>query len=59
MIRAYRILVAKPEEIRLLERPRCRYEENMKTDLKEIAREGVDWIQWLRTETSVAPLVAR
>jgi hypothetical protein len=54
---AYRILVGKHEEIRLHERPRCRCGENIETDLKEIAREGVDWIQCLRTETSIAPFV--
>jgi hypothetical protein len=49
MKRANRILVGKHEEITLRERPRCRCEENIEIDLKEISREDVDWIQWLRT----------
>jgi hypothetical protein len=35
---AYRVLVGKPEK-----RPRCRREDNVKMDLKEIEWEGVDW----------------
>jgi hypothetical protein len=33
---AYRILVERPEGKRLLGRPRCRWEYNMKMDLTEI-----------------------
>jgi hypothetical protein len=33
---AYRLPVAEPEEKRLLERPRCRWVENIKMDLVEI-----------------------
>jgi hypothetical protein len=33
---AYRILVGKPERKRPLGRPRIRWEDNIKTDLKEI-----------------------
>jgi hypothetical protein len=45
MRNAYKILVVKPEGNRLLGRPRCRCEENIKMDLVEIGWEGVDWIQ--------------
>jgi hypothetical protein len=40
----YRILVGKPEEKRLLGRPRCRWVGNIKLDLREIGLNGVDWI---------------
>jgi hypothetical protein len=33
---AYRILVGKPEGRRPLGRPRCRWEDNIRMDLKEI-----------------------
>jgi hypothetical protein len=41
---AYKILVGKPERKRSLGRSRCRWEDNIRVDLKEIAWEGVDWI---------------
>jgi hypothetical protein len=41
---AYRILVGKPEGKRPLGRPRCRWVDNIKIDLREIERDGVDWI---------------
>jgi hypothetical protein len=39
---AYRILVGKPEEKRPLKRPRRRWVDNIKMDLKEIGWEGMD-----------------
>jgi hypothetical protein len=33
---AYRILVGRPEGRRPLERPRCRWEDNIKVDLQEV-----------------------
>jgi hypothetical protein len=39
---AYRILMAKPKGNRLLERPRCRWEDNTKMDHKEIGWGGMD-----------------
>jgi hypothetical protein len=36
----YRILVGRPKGKRLLGRPRCRWEDNIKIDLREI---GIDW----------------
>jgi hypothetical protein len=41
---AYRILVGKPEGKMPLERPRCRWEDNMKMELREIGWSGMDWI---------------
>jgi hypothetical protein len=40
---AYRILVGKPGE-RPLERPRCRWEDNIRMDLREIGWGSMDWI---------------
>jgi hypothetical protein len=41
---AYRSLVGKPEKKRPLERPRCRQEDNIKMDLRELGWGGMDWI---------------
>jgi hypothetical protein len=41
---AYRILVGKAEGNRPLGRPRCRWENNIKMDLREIVFGGMDWI---------------
>ena len=41
----YRILVGKPEGKRPLERPRSRWEDNIKTDLQEVGFRGMDWIE--------------
>jgi hypothetical protein len=40
---AYRILVGKPEGERPLGRPRCRWVDNIKMDLREIGWDGMDW----------------
>jgi hypothetical protein len=40
----YRILVGKPEGKRPLGRPRYRWEDNIKVDLREIGFGGMDWI---------------
>jgi hypothetical protein len=40
----YRILVGKPEGKRPLGRPRRRWLDNIKKDLREIEWDGVDWI---------------
>jgi hypothetical protein len=42
---AYRILVGKPEEKTPLGRPRRMWVDNIKTDLRAIGWEGVDWIE--------------
>jgi hypothetical protein len=41
---AYRILVGKPEGMRPLGRPRSRWVDNTKMDLREIGWDGMDWI---------------
>jgi hypothetical protein len=41
---AYRILVGKPEGKRPLGRPRRRWVDTMKIDLREIRCDGMDWI---------------
>jgi hypothetical protein len=44
MRNAYKILVGKPEGKRSLGRPKRKWEDNIKTDLNELAWEVVDWI---------------
>jgi hypothetical protein len=44
---AYNILVGRPEGTRPLGRPRRRWEDNIKMDLREIGFEDVDWIHWV------------
>ena len=41
----YRVLVGKPVGKRPLWRPRLRWEDNIKMDLKEVECGGVDWIE--------------
>jgi hypothetical protein len=41
---AYRTLVGKPEGKRPLGRPRCRWVDNIKIDLRETGWNGMDWI---------------
>jgi ribosome biogenesis protein Nip4 len=43
---AYNILVGTPEERRPPERPRRRWEDNIKMNLREIGFGDVDWIHW-------------
>jgi hypothetical protein len=42
---AYRILVGKPDEKRPLGRPRRRWVDNIKMDLRVIEWDGMDWIE--------------
>jgi hypothetical protein len=42
----YRVLVGRPEGKRPLGRPRRRWEDNIKMDLREIGIDGSNWI-WL------------
>jgi hypothetical protein len=49
---AYRILVGKPEGKRPLGRPRCRWVDNIKMDLREIGWDGRDGSIWLRIGAS-------
>jgi hypothetical protein len=41
----HRVLVGRPEGKRPLGRPRCRWDDNIKMDLREIGINGVNWIQ--------------
>ena len=40
----YRVLVGKPEGNRPLERPRCRWVDNIRMDLQEVGCGYMDWI---------------
>jgi hypothetical protein len=60
MRNAYKILVGKSEVRRPLKRPRCRWEGNIKMDLREIELEDVDWAhltqdkdQWLALVSTI------
>jgi hypothetical protein len=44
MKNAYTIFVGEPEERKSLGRLRCRWENNIKIDLREIGFGGMDWI---------------
>jgi hypothetical protein len=44
-IKMYKVLVGKPEGKRPLGRPRRRWEDEIRMDLREIGLGGVDWIQ--------------
>jgi hypothetical protein len=52
---AYRILVGKTKGKRPLERPRRRWVDNIKMDLREIESDGMVWTgsNWLRVGNSV------
>jgi hypothetical protein len=41
---AYRRLMINPEGKRPLRRPRCRWVDNIKMDLRERGLDGIDWI---------------
>jgi hypothetical protein len=41
----YRVLVGRPEDKRPLGRPRCRWENNIKLDLRETGIDGANWIR--------------
>jgi hypothetical protein len=40
----YSVLVGRPKGKRSLRRPRCRWEDNIKMDLREIGIDGANWI---------------
>jgi hypothetical protein len=46
----YRVLVGRPEGKRPLGRPRRRWEDNIKIDLREIGIDGANWI-WLAQDS--------
>ena len=41
----HKVLVGKPEFKRTLERPRRRWEDNIKMDLQEVERDCGDWME--------------
>jgi hypothetical protein len=43
--KVYKVSVGKPEGKRLLGRPRRRWEDRIRMDLREIGLGGVDWIR--------------
>jgi hypothetical protein len=53
----YRILVEKPERKRPLGRPRRRWVDNIKMDLREIGWDGVDWIDTAQDRDQLRALV--
>ena len=55
--RTYRILVGNPEGKRPLGRPRLRWEDNIKMDLKEVGCGGMDWIYLVQDRDSWRALV--
>jgi hypothetical protein len=61
MKNAYKILVGQPEGKRSCRRPRRRWEDNIRMDLREIGWEGVDWmhlaqdrVQWRAVVNTVS-----
>jgi hypothetical protein len=54
---AYNILVGRPEGRRPLGRPRLRWEDNIKMDLREVGFGDVDWIHWSQDRDRWRPLV--
>jgi hypothetical protein len=62
-MKKYRVLVGNPEGKRPLGRPRRRWVDNIKMDLSEIGRDGMDWIdlaqdsdQWMALVNAVMNL---
>jgi hypothetical protein len=52
----YITLVGQPEGKRLFRRPRHRWKDNVKKDLREIWWEGVDWMHAAQDRPSDLPL---
>jgi hypothetical protein len=55
--RRVRGLVGKPEEKRPLGIPKCKWEDNIKTDLQEVGYGDMDWIQLAQDRVSWRALV--
>jgi hypothetical protein len=43
--KSVQVLVGKPKGKRPLRRPRCKWEDGIRMDLKEIGWEGAEWVQ--------------
>jgi hypothetical protein len=54
---AFGILVGKPEKKKSLGRPRRRWVDNVKIDLREIGWDGMDWIDLARNREQLRDLV--
>jgi hypothetical protein len=54
---AYRLLVGKPEGRTPLGRPRRRWVDNIKMDLREMRRDGMDWIDLVQDRDQWRALV--
>jgi hypothetical protein len=54
---AYNSLVGSPEGRRPLGRPRCKWEDNIKMNLREIGFGDVDWIHWAQDRDRCRALV--
>jgi hypothetical protein len=54
----YRLLVGRPEGRRPLGRPRCRWKDNIKMDLREIRIDGANWIQLAQDRVQWRALVS-
>jgi hypothetical protein len=59
MRNAYRILVGKPEEKRPPLRPERRWEDNIRTALREIGWGGMEWIDLARDRDQWRALVRK
>jgi len=53
----YRVLVEKPEERRLLGKPRCRWEDNIKMELTEAGCGGMDCTELAQDRDRLRALV--
>jgi hypothetical protein len=53
----YRVLVGRPEGKRPLGRPRCRWEDNIKTDLRETGIDEENWIRLAQVRVRWQPFV--
>jgi hypothetical protein len=53
----YRVLVGRPEGKRPLERPRRRWQDNIKMDLRGMGMDGADWIRLAQDRVPWRPFV--
>jgi hypothetical protein len=56
--KVYKVLVGKPEGRRPLGRPRRRWEDGIRMDLREIGLWGVDWIRLAQDRDRLRPVVS-
>jgi hypothetical protein len=54
----HRVLVGKPEGKRLLGRPRCRWEDNIKMDLQDVGGGCGDWMELVQDKERWRALVS-